>query len=166
MMKKCSTVLVTGFMAAMLLSASSQGKPSDLNEIVIAQAERVMDVGSYEKGDIYVDSIRYGSFSRPEEAEMLVQCKFRDNPHVAGLDRTLAMVFSCETQEMIACRLFSADEVILRLIPEEKGVSKILFSGRTISQGIVTQYADCFCIRNHEWQKIPLEEAESDQSAL
>lgn len=127
-----------------------------LDAFIVEKAEALAEEGPFEAGDIYVDSILYGNFSQLEETEMLAFCKFKNNVHVAGFDRTLAIVFASDTMEVIAYKNFGADEVALRPLPTEKE-SKILFLGRTTYQDITTQYIGLYDIQDNEWVEIPLD---------
>lgn len=52
-------------MVTVVLSACSSNQTSgDLHEQIIEYAEQVAEPGSFEKGDIYIDSILYGSYSQ------------------------------------------------------------------------------------------------------
>lgn len=146
-------------MVTVVLSACSSNQTSgDLHEQIIEYAEQVAEPGSFEKGDIYIDSILYGSYSQGGQAEMLALCKFQNNPHVAGLDRTLAVIFSCQTKEMVASKCFHADEVMIRSLPTESGENRILFLGSSTSQGLTTQQIGLYCIQNGEWTEILMDE--------
>lgn len=97
---------------------------------------------------------------------MLVLCKFKDNPHVAGLDRTLAVVFSRQSMELVAYKCFGADETVIRSLPTESGENRILFLGRATSQGLTSQYIGLFSIENKEWTELPLEEVQLQDGEL
>lgn len=131
-------------------------KDIDLYDLIVEKASQLAEEHTFEEGDIYVDSILYGYYSQTEEQEMLALCKYRNSAHVAGLDRTLAIILSPKSMEVIAYKNFGADEVTLKRLPTE-GESKILFLGRSSSTGLTSQYVELYAIQENEWVMIPLE---------
>lgn len=137
----------------------------DINSLIVEKAERLAEEGTFEQGDIYVDTIHYGKYSQTEEEEMLALCKFKNNVHVAGMDRTLAIVFAVETMDVIAYKNFGADEVNLQCVPTD-GVTEILYEGSTTYQDITTEYKELYTIQGNEWVEIPLEDAEEQEKYI
>lgn len=166
MRKVCILFAVMVTSATILCACSSNQDADDFYDEIIEQAERVAEPETFNKGDIYIDSILYGNYSQAEETEMLVLCKFKDNPHVAGLDRTLAIVFSCQSLDMVAYKCFGADEVVIRPLPTESGENRILFLGRITYQGLTSQHIGLFCIENNEWTELALEKVKLQEDEL
>ncbi len=125
------------------------------NQRILEEASQIAEEGTFEEGDIYVSDICYGYYSDSMKREMLALCKFENNVHIAGVDRTLAMLYDEESMELIAAKEFHADEVILQELPTEQE-SKVLFLGQSIYQGIPAQFAELYAIQGNEWVEIPL----------
>jgi len=132
---------------------------------IVKIAESLAEEGTFEAGDIYVDSILYGNYSQAEEPELLALCKFKNNVHVAGIDRTLAIVFREDSMEVVAYKEFGYDEVVLHLLPTE-AESRILFIGRTAYQDISEQYLLLYCVEENEWNECPIEGVEIQENDL
>lgn len=157
-MKKILLTAVTIVVTVALCACSFNQTSGDLNERIIEYAEQMAERGSFEKGDIYIDSILYGSYSQSGQTEMLALCKFKNNPHVVGRDRTLAVIFSCQPMEMVASKCFYADKVVIRSLPTESGKNRMLSLGSSTFQGLTTQQIGLYYIQNGEWTEILMDE--------
>lgn len=135
------------------------------NTDIVEIAENLAEEGTFEAGDIYVDSILYGNYTQAKESELLVLCKIKNNVHAAGLDRTLAIVFQQDSMEVVAYKEFGYDEVTLCPLPTE-AESRILFLGRTTYQNNTTQYLSLYCVEEKEWNECPIEGVEIQENDL
>lgn len=129
---------------------------------------RILDtaVGCYEDGgirqeDIVFHRIYYGHFSRSGAKELLLLCKILNLPHVAGLDKTTVLLLNADTLELTAYAEFSADHVTLEPVQTSAGVSRLLYIGTTIYQGIAAQEVQLWTIQNGQWEDHPIEYLET-----
>ena len=137
---------------------ANDGSISGLNDWVI---EKVLE--NYEDGvgisasDIVIDQIFYGSFSQEDTSEILVVCKILNTPHVAGLEQKVCVLLNDDTWEMIAYKLFKADETVISCMQTSSGQSRILFLGTWESTGVRSQCVELYAIQNSEWVNMTID---------
>lgn len=164
-MKKATVFIL---MAACIFLLAGCGKEADdriaFSELSAHILETVTE--NYEDGpiaqeDLVIDRIYHGHFSQKDMDEILVLCKIQNTPHVAGLDKTVAILLETDSLEQIAYKEFHADHVTIDCVRTSTGQSKILFIGTTIYQGILTQEIQLWDIRDSQWTEIPIENLET-----
>lgn len=117
------------------------------NRIVEQVIENYEDGNVISASDIVLDKIYYGAFSQEDTNEIFVLCKILNLPHVAGLDKTVCIVFAADTLEVVTYKEFSADKVAIQCIQASNGQRRILVSETTEYQGMLTQYILLFAIQ-------------------
>lgn len=164
-MKKINIIVLAAVCAFVLVSCSKEaGDGSRFSEFSECILETVME--SYEEGDISrediaIDRIYYGHFSQKDADEILVLCKILNTPHVAGLDKTVAVLLKADSLEKTAYKEFNADNVTIDCIRTSIGQSRILFIGTTVYQGLLTQEIQFWGIQDGRWMDIPIENLET-----
>ncbi len=153
------------FVCMNLVGCTLKDKTVELNRYIVEIAESLTEEGTFEVGDIYVDTILYGNFSQLEMPELLAMCKFKNNVHAAGFDRTLAIIFLQDSMEVVAYKNFGLDEVVLRPL-STNAESKILFMGRTTYNDVTSQYIRLYSIEENEWIECALEGVEIQENEL
>lgn len=111
--------------------------------------------------DVVIDCIYYGSFSESNRNEMLVLCKILHLPHVAGLDKTVCILFDRESLEMKSYTEFGGDEVAVERVKGRDGQSFIVASITAINHGFATQRVEFFSLENCEWNTLFIEPLKS-----
>lgn len=99
-------------------------------------AERVMEHYEDEmiaQEDIVIDRIYHGHFSSVDTDEIFVLCKISNTSHVAGLDKTVAVLLEADSLGQIAYGEFHADQVEISRIPASNRRSKLLYRNNDIS---------------------------------
>lgn len=103
--------------------------------------------------DIELISIRYGSFTQKDASELLAEFHYVSPPHVAGLERTIAAIYSADTLKIISHKVFAADKVSIYLLPTKSGRKYILYLGESTSQGLTTQVVRVLKINGETWSE-------------
>lgn len=104
---------------------------------------------------ISMKSLHYGNFTSSESLEILVLFHV-DAQHVAGLDRTIALIVDADTLNHKTQRSFAADSVSIRLLPDSSGKENILAIMSTTNQGMNTYTAELFEVPDNEWITKPV----------
>ncbi len=142
-------LLILIFLSACTKSATNT--VSDLNNYVVETIVKNYENGEVKEPDIVIEHIYYGSFSQSNNNEILVICKILNTPHVAGLDKTVCVLYNTNSLEMISYKEFAADNVVISDIPTSNGQDKILVLQTVTYQGISTQELHLFVIQDGEW---------------
>lgn len=108
-----------------------------------------------------IDRIYYGHFSQEDANEILVLCKILNTPHVAGFDKTVAVLLEAASLKQIAYKEFNADNVSIDCVQTSTGQSKIVFIGTTTYQNISTQEIQLWGIQDNQWVDMPIESLEN-----
>lgn len=139
-------------------SSANTDMVSELSSLLIEKVlENYADGNVISEEDIAIDRIYYGSFSHENVSEILVLCKILNTSHVAGLDKTVAVLLEAESLELTAYQEFGADKVEIHCMQTSNGQSRILVSNTTVNQGISTQTVELFAIENSQWIEIPID---------
>lgn len=104
---------------------------------------------------INMKSLHYGNFTSSEAHEILVLLHV-DAPHVAGLDRTIALIVDADSLNRKMQQTFAADSVSVNLFTDSIGKDDILVIKSTTNQGISTYSANLFEIKDNEWVTKPV----------
>lgn len=102
-----------------------------------------------------LDSVRYGSFSSPDAAELCALFKYDAPAHAEGLDRTLAVVCAADDLEVVASIDLMADSVRLAFLPAGDGTQRVLYLGASTYQGITSRTQGLYRVSVGAWE--PLE---------
>jgi len=100
---------------------------------------------------IKLDSITYGSFTDMEASEILVFFKFRDIPHVGGLDRTIAAIYDADTYKIKNQKTFVADNVFIQLLENYNQCYSILYIGTVTYQGYTNYDIQLLQVNTDGW---------------
>lgn len=132
----------------------------DFEKYVIAKTAENSELYPWtvEEEDMALERIYYGSFSKEDAKEVFVLLKFLDLPHVAGLDRTVGLIFDQDTMELVAYKEFAADEVEIGCFDMKNGKSRILFIGRAMSTGIASQKVRLYEVQGSEWLEYSMDD--------
>ncbi len=142
-------------------TADDKSTFSEFNEYILQTVMESYEDGNISRKDIVIDRIYCGHFSQKDANEIFVLCKILNTPHVAGLDKTAAVLLEADSLKKIAYKEFNADNVAIDCVQTSIGQSKILFIGTTIYQGIVTQEIQLWGIQDGQWLDIPIENLET-----
>lgn len=74
-------------------SRDSADMVSELNNRIIEKVAENYEEGNISALDIVIVRIDFGSFSQDNASEIFVLCKILNTPHVAGLDKTVGILF-------------------------------------------------------------------------
>ncbi len=167
MRKEISAGSIIILSAALLLSGCAGG--TDAAQPFVSLKDRILETvlendesgGVATASDIVPDQIFYGSFSDPEAEEALVVCEILNTPHAGGLDRRALILLETGSMKVEAYHEILADEVWVEVLPMSSGQDRILFSGKTIYQGLAAQTIRYFLPLDGQWTEVPVEEAES-----
>jgi len=96
-------------------------------------------------------AIQYGAFTEVGVQEMLVLFKVLDMPHVAGLDRTVALICDAKTFEVKHQKTFVADQVSIHLLNGLDLRSDILYIGTVSYQGYTAYAVERFDLSEGGW---------------
>lgn len=133
---------------------------SELDRYLVEKVRENYEDGVLEDGNIAVEQIYSGHFSKEDAEEILAACKILNLPHTAGLDKTVTLLLKKDTLELAAYEEFSADDVEISLFQTSAGQSKLLYIGTTTFQGISSQEIRFLEIRDGRWQDVPIEALE------
>lgn len=166
---KVWAILFFALFSSLVISACGSNKEtknesiySELNrQIINIVLENYEDGDSISAEDIAIDQIFYGTFSQEGVSEILVTCKILNQPHVAGLDKTVGVLLNTDTMEMIAYKEFSFDRVVINCMKTSSGYNRILVLGTSTTQGISTQDVCLFAIRGNQWVDTPMDVLET-----
>lgn len=125
----------------------------DIAKTLISQINPQLDENYDVSQDIELISIRYGSFTQKDANELLAEFRYVSSPHVAGLERTIAAIYSADTLKIISHKVFAADKVSINLLPTESGRKYILYLGESTSQGLTTQVVRVLKINGGTWSE-------------
>lgn len=150
---------------------------SEINNWIIDKVKENAEDTSISRSDIVIDQIYYGSFSQkdvnlqkesdPQKIdEILVLCKLQNTPHAGGLDRTAGLLLSADSMEVVAYHEFAADKVIINCLHTNSGENRVLFLGTTTYQGISTQEAQLYAIKDGKWIELPISNVDLDKGYL
>ena len=145
---------------------------SEINNWIIDKVKENAEDTSISRSDIVIDQIYYGSFSQKdanslkEANEILVLCKLQNTPHAGGLDRTAGLLLSADSMEVVAYHEFAADKVIINCFHTNSGENRVLFLGTTTYQGISTQEAQLYAIKDGKWIELPISNVDLDKGYL
>ena len=153
----CFTVTLIFLLAGCGKASDSRNSFSELSEYIVEKVMKNYEDGNINQEDIMIDQIYYGHFSRKDVNEIFVLCKILNTPHVAGLDKTVAVLLKADSLEQIAYREFNADNIEIDCMPTSTGQSKILYIGTTTYQGISTQEIQLLNIQDNQWIDTPIE---------
>lgn len=163
-MKKLNVLVLMAACVFLLVSCGREGDDrgafSEFSEYVLETVLESYEDGEISREDIVIDRIYCGHFSQKDVNEIFVLCKILNTPHVAGLDKTAAVLLEADSLKKIAYKEFNADKVTIDCIQSSDGLSRILFTGTTIYQGISTQEIQLWSIQDGQWQDIPIEDME------
>lgn len=155
-------------MAMCVLLLSGCGKEADgkttflqLSEYILETVMESYEDGNISKEDIVIDRIYCGHFSQKDVNEIFILCKILNIPHVAGLDKTIAVLLEADSLEPIAYKEFNADNVSIDCVQTNTEQSKILYIGTTTYQGMSTQEIHLWGIQDRQWVDIPIESLET-----
>lgn len=130
----------------------------DFNTLVVEKVlENYMDGDIITASDVAIDKVYYGSFSQENANEILVLCKILNMPHVGGLDKTVGMVLTQDTLDVVAYEEFPADRVEIDCFQMNNGKKRVLFIGTSTYQGISGQTIFLFDIQGSEWVQVPID---------
>lgn len=130
------------------VSHEFQERLLDSAALLIADAET-------DTPDIELDSIQYGCFSASSEEEICALFEYRSPKHIAGLDRTLAVIFSADDLQVVASREFAADHVQISFFPSNEDTDYIFYLGSTTYQGVPAYDYQLFKIGGAVWKPMP-----------
>ncbi len=145
---------------------------AEINNWIIDKVKENAEDTSISRSDIVIDQIYYGSFSQKdanslkEANEILVLCKLQNTPHAGGLDRTAGLLLSADSMEVVAYHEFAADKVIINCLHTNSGENRVLFLGTTTYQGISTQEAQLYAIKDGKWIELPVSNVDLDKGYL
>lgn len=155
-MKKRNSVLLIHVMVLCAIIFSSCGKVKsknidssfiDIQNIIIQTVKKNYEDGDISESDIEVAEIHYGTFSQSIEKELFVICNILNQPHVAGLDKSVCLLLTADSLEMKAYKEFASDDTVIKCFLAEDGLSRILVSEKTTYQGITSQDIQFFMIK-------------------
>lgn len=153
-----------GFIITFILLLTGCGETSDnrnsfseLSEYIVEKVMENCEDENINQEDVVIEQIYHSHFSSKDVEEIFVLCKILNAPHVAGLDKTVALLLEDDSLEQIAYREFNADNVEIDYIPTSNGKNKILYIGTTTYQGISTQEIQLLDVQNNEWIDTPIE---------
>lgn len=141
--------------------ADDRGAFSELGEYVLERVMKNYEDGDINQEDIVIDRIYYGHFSQEDVNEILVLCKILNTPHVAGFDKTVAVLLEAASLKQVAYKEFNADNVSIDCVQTSTGQSKIVFIGTTTYQNISTQEIQLWGIQGNQWVDMPIESLEN-----
>lgn len=165
-MKKRNLVLLIHVMVLCAIIFSSCGKVKsknvdssfiDIQNIIIQTVKENYEDGDISESDIEVAEIHYGTFSQSIEKELFVICNILNQPHVAGLDKSVCLLLTADSLEMKAYKEFASDDTVIKCFLAEDGLSRILVSEKTTYQGITSQEITFFTIKDKQWIEIPID---------
>lgn len=165
-MKKRNSVLLIHVMVLCAIIFSSCGKVKSPNvdssfiniqNIIIQTVKENYEDGDISESDIEVAEIHYGTFSQSIEKELFVICNILNQPHVAGLDKSVCLLLTADSLEMKAYKEFASDDTVIKCFLAEDGLSRILVSEKTTYQGITSQEIKFFMIKDKQWIEIPID---------
>lgn len=165
-MKKRNSVLLIHVMVLCAIIFSSCGKVKSPNvdssfiniqNIIIQTVKENYEDVDISESDIEVAEIHYGTFSQSIEKELFVICNILNQPHVAGLDKSVCLLLTADSLEMKAYKEFASDDTVIKCFLAEDGLSRILVSEKTTYQGITSQEIKFFMIKDKQWIEIPID---------
>ena len=164
-MKKLDVLVLMVACVFLLASCSKEADDrsafTEFNEYILETVMESYEDGNISREDIVIDQIYCGHFSQKDVNEIFVLCKILNTPHVAGLDKTVAVLLEADSLKKIAYKEFNADNVTIDCVQTSIGQSKILFIGTTIYQGISAQEIQLWGIQDGQWLDIPIENLET-----
>lgn len=150
-------VLISTSACATSKNSANVDMLSELSNWIIDKVIENYNEGDISEFDITIERIYFGSFSQDDAEEILVLCKILNMPHVAGLDKTVAILLTSDSLEVVAYEEFSADKVVINYIQSSKGKDKIVILETTTYQGISTQEVQLMDVQDCQWVEIPIE---------
>lgn len=100
---------------------------------------------------IKLDSITYGSFTDIGVSEILGLFKFKDIPHVGGLDRTIAVIYDANTYKLKIQKTFVADNVFIQVLENNDQRHSLLYIGTVTYQGYTSYDAQLLQAKRDQW---------------
>lgn len=133
----------------------------ELEERVIETIMNNQEEGVFNRQDIVIDRIYYGSFSQEDKKEAFVVCKILGTVHVGGLGRKEGVIVDLTSLEVIAHRSFPYDDVSFSCLENSNAQTRILMIGTITYQGISTQDVCLLGVTENEWVNMPLKAIET-----
>ena len=95
-MKKLDVLVLMVACVFLLASCSKETDDrsafTEFNEYILETVMESYEDGNISREDIVIDQIYCGHFSQKDVNEIFVLCKILNTPHVAGLDKTVAVL--------------------------------------------------------------------------
>lgn len=138
-------------------------EPISLDEIygmLFSQLDPLLDDAYRCLGDPVLTDIRYGSFTKAGENELLANFRYPSTP--GNRDMIVSAIYSLDKSEIITHEIFRAGKVSLYYLPAKSGQTHILFLGASTYQGLTTYRIELFRIDRKKWNEIPLGESVSE----
>ena len=135
----------------------NDGRVSNLKEWVAEGVIESYEDGDIDAADIIVDQICFGSFSQDGASEIFAICKILNTPHVGGLDQRACILLEADTWEIVAYKLFRADETVIECLQTSSGQSRVLFLGTGENHGMRSQVVELYAIQGSEWVNLPID---------
>jgi len=164
-MKKLIFILVAALLLAACDNVTTAPTHDDisLDEIygaLFSQLDPLLDDGYRSLGDPELTNIRYGSFAKAGENELIATFRYPSTP--GNRDMIVVAIYAQDTSEIITHKIFRAGKVSLYYLPTKSGQTHILFLGTSTYQGLTTYRIELFRIDGEKWTEISLGESVSN----
>lgn len=148
-------------LCTVIFSSCGQSKSDNIDSsfmnIIIETVKENYEDGDISTSDIEVAEIFCGTFLQMNEKEIFVICKILNQPHVAGLDKSVCLLLTADSLEVKAYKEFASDNTEIKCLSGEDGLNRILVSEKTTYQGITSQDIQLFTIKDKQWVNTQIE---------
>lgn len=156
-----SVLLMLITLCIVIFSSCGQSKSDNIESsfmnLIVETVKENYEDGDISISDIEVEEIFCGTFSQNDVKEILVVCNILNQPHVAGLDKSVCILLTADSFEVESYKEFASDETVIKCMMAEDGLHRILVSEKTTYQGITSQDIQLFTIKDKQWVNIQIE---------
>lgn len=156
-----SVLLMLITLCIVIFSSCGQSKSDNIESsfmnLIVETVKENYEDGDISISDIEVEEIFCGTFSQNDVKEILVVCNILNQPHVAGLDKSVCILLTADSFEVESYKEFASDETVIKCMMAEDGLNRILVSEKTTYQGITSQDIQLFTIKDKQWVNTQIE---------